>query len=661
MSLDYFNNYKNWKLKRHIQKFGSKNNGYFNYFNKDWFEEHQNTLIWLLNHWLLKYWLRWILRIHKDCKFSEYIDEIKPHTYRISLGNDIYRSDFRTHQKFSKRIYYAFRPVWYFAHFFDWVLLDRFEPVPNFGFSTLTAYPDASSGSTTCDGVVARKNVDETFATIRAGAGTHVDNTTATDYPCGFIDSSTTNQFVHLLRSIFTFDTSTVVPTISSTVFSIYVNNYVFTIGNDTNVIVDVSPTANNSFVAGDFNTFTTTTLSDGNIPDNTPTNNAYNSLTFNATGNSKVGAITKVGMRSGWDNANSFGGSWVSVDSRSTLTIYYADQTGTSNDPKLVVTYTITSSIKSINGLDIENVKTINGIAGASIKSIMGLTYVQPVPEPPWYGSRGVFGGNEDYINSLYYVSISTESNTSFFGNLSAIRRFFASCSSGSRGIFAGGGNSPSNIIDYITIATTGNAVDFGDTTVLIMYVSACSSSVRGIVGGGYGGSGAINVICYITIASVGNATDFGDLTVARQELTACSNGIRGIFSGGNSASNIIDYVTIATTGNAVDFGDLTIGRANLAGCSNSTRGCFGGGDGQVNVIDYITIATTGNATDFGDLTVARNYLASCSNGSRGIFGGGNPNTNVIDYITIASVGNATDFGDLTVAKYGLAACSGN
>ena len=58
------NKYREWKFKRHIKKFGHKNIGYFNYFNKEWFERHQKILIWLLNHWLLKYWLRWVLRIH---------------------------------------------------------------------------------------------------------------------------------------------------------------------------------------------------------------------------------------------------------------------------------------------------------------------------------------------------------------------------------------------------------------------------------------------------------------------------------------------------------------------------------------------------------------------------------------------------------------------
>ena len=47
------------------------------------------------------------------------------------------------------------------------------------------------------------------------------------------------------------------------------------------------------------------------------------------------------------------------------------------------------------------------------------------------------------------------------------------------------------------------------------------CSSGTRGLFLGG----GTVNVIQYITIASAGNAVDFGDLTVSRYAGSACSN----------------------------------------------------------------------------------------------------------------------------------------
>jgi len=57
----------------------------------------------------------------------------------------------------------------------------------------------------------------------------------------------------------------------------------------------------------------------------------------------------------------------------------------------------------------------------------------------------------------------------------LTVARRFLASCSNGTRGLF-GGGAGPSNVIDYVTIQTTGNATDFGDLTVARGELASCS-----------------------------------------------------------------------------------------------------------------------------------------------------------------------------------------
>ena len=62
-------------------------------------------------------------------------------------------------------------------------------------------------------------------------------------------------------------------------------------------------------------------------------------------------------------------------------------------------------------------------------------------------------------------YVTISTTSNSSDFGDLTVAGYVITSnLASSTRGVFAVGG-SRSNTMDYITIATTGNATDFGDT----------------------------------------------------------------------------------------------------------------------------------------------------------------------------------------------------
>jgi len=289
----------------------------------------------------------------------------------------------------------------------------------------------------------------------------------------------------------------------------------------------------------------------------------------------------------------------------------------------------------------------------------------------------RGVFGGGTPGTqNTIDYITITSQSDATDFGDLTVARSQLAACSSSTRGVF-GGGSPTTNTLDYITIASAGDATNFGDLIVGRSRLAACSSSTRGVFGGG-----SINVIDYIAIETTGNAADFGDLSVAGGYLAACSSSTRGVFGGGYSpsvpfpaypATNTLDYITIATTGNSTDFSDLTEARQRLSACSSSTRGVFGGGGGNgltpstsTNTIDYIAIASRANAIDFGDLTISRYSLAACSSSTRGVFGGGfipspspGVNFNTIDYITIASESNATDFGDLTVGRRELAACS--
>jgi len=56
----------------------------------------------------------------------------------------------------------------------------------------------------------------------------------------------------------------------------------------------------------------------------------------------------------------------------------YFSEQTGTSNDPKLVITYTAAAgpaNLKSFNGVAKASIKSINGTAIGSIKSVNGVT----------------------------------------------------------------------------------------------------------------------------------------------------------------------------------------------------------------------------------------------------------------------------------------------
>jgi len=284
-----------------------------------------------------------------------------------------------------------------------------------------------------------------------------------------------------------------------------------------------------------------------------------------------------------------------------------------------------------------------------------------------------GAFDSFGDYID---FVNISTLGNAQDFGNTATSARFFAACSSGTRGLYGIGYKSPgssANEIEYITIAAGGNAIDFGDSTVSGYALSSLSSSTRGIWAGRQSPSGYSNVIDYVEIATIGNAVDFGDTTTPLDGAGGLASPTRGVICGGrnpDSGSTGISnnqFITIASKGNAVDDGDLTHRRKDLGAMSNSTRGILSGGrDGaaaiQFSDIDFITISSLGNAKDFGNLTFSGAYLASAANQTRGVTAGGNSAPtyyNIINYVTIATTGNAQDFGDLTVARYALGGLS--
>ena len=278
--------------------------------------------------------------------------------------------------------------------------------------------------------------------------------------------------------------------------------------------------------------------------------------------------------------------------------------------------------------------------------------------------------GGNDssdNQVNVISYQNISTLGNAIDFGDLASAKYAIFSCSSSTRGIWAGGSTPAISTISFITLASTGNASFFGNLP-QGRYGGGClSNSTRGI----FAGSATLPYyIDYITIATAGNSVEFGQIPYpgASFNTAAFASTTRGVWAGASGGpENTISYVTISTLGNSQDFGDLTVGMVQSGGASNSTRGLIGGAyaAGVYNVINYVTIATTGNAIDFGDLNTVGYGNSAASSSTRALFGGGlNANAgfaknNAVEYVTISTTGNALDFGDLTLATYELSACS--
>lgn len=242
-------------------------------FDKTFFAKHQRVLLWLLNTPGGSRWFRWVL--HLNSNRSEVggrrIEAITPHAItwkskQLSRRYAEYKTEFRTHPKFGKRLYYAFRPLWWAMHFSDWLLADRFVPQLSFGFSTLTFNPDPHAEVTSVDGSVQRDagGAGEVWGTIRSGAGT-ASNDSATTMNCAVaLASGTTNQWAGIGRSIYLFDTSSLpdAATISAGVMSVYVQSKYDGLGATlaTNVYA-TTPASNTALVNADYGQFGTTAL----------------------------------------------------------------------------------------------------------------------------------------------------------------------------------------------------------------------------------------------------------------------------------------------------------------------------------------------------------------------------------------------------------------
>ena len=185
--------------------------------------------------------------------------------------------------------------------------------------------------------------------------------------------------------------------------------------------------------------------------------------------------------------------------------------------------------------------------------------------------------------VNTIDYITMASEGNAIDFGDASdAVRN--ASCgSSATRGVMQGPqrgapSTSNSNTIEYITISTQGNTSEFGDTTTADSSASGIiSNAVRAVRFTASYAPNTDDVIDFLTIATLGNSIDFGDLNhISMNGAGGCASPTRAIAGGGydGGIQVEIDYVEIMSTGNAKDFGDLAEGRSQPGVCSNGHGG---------------------------------------------------------------------------------------
>lgn len=195
-----------------------------------------------------------------------------------------------------------------------------------------TFYPDPNPESTSVDGKIFKSGT--TYSTVRSA--TNAESVSDSVTYDTVVQNSLSGGTYYLVRSAYLFDTSSIPDsdTINSATFSAwYVDG--FNNGNTDSVdLVSISPASNTALAVADYSTVGSTSF--GSIALSTISAGAYYNISLNASGIATISktGVTKLATRNKSDTDNSTPTLLNQFNGR------YADYTGTSNDPKLAVTY---------------------------------------------------------------------------------------------------------------------------------------------------------------------------------------------------------------------------------------------------------------------------------------------------------------------------------
>lgn len=314
-----------------------------------WFKENQELLLGMANttHG------RELLCIPKD--YPKIVEIGKCHL-KATLGNGKYLYDFRVGAKWANVIRYKWEQFNSYARYF---VTDNhsvvLSPLTKYSRSlvatTTTKYPDPDPETTTVDGRTGKGDSTNwaTTQTSATGEAIRTLSNEASEISTRSRRVGTSTYEIH--RGYFLFDTSSIddAETINSATFSLYVlstsdgdND-----GQDYIALTSSSPASNTNLVDADYNDLGTTKYAT-DIDIGSISTSAYNDWTLNATGLAAISktGVTKLGTREGHDIENAT----IADSSRNDIEHYFADQTGTTNDPKLVVVSSAAATIRLLS-----------------------------------------------------------------------------------------------------------------------------------------------------------------------------------------------------------------------------------------------------------------------------------------------------------------------
>ena len=215
--------------------------------------------------------------------------------------------------------------------------------------TTGTFYPDADPETSTVDGTAyGQTTVNADFATVRGQAGTHAydDGSVSLRYLIGADEIQ--DSINNIWRAFILFNTSSLGggAVISSAVFSGYGSENYSDLGEAYHHLAGSTPASNTAIVPSDYQQIGR--VSFGSISYASFATSGYNNITLNANGLANISktGISKFSMQNSWDINNNFTGTWVQYGNGGG-SMLNSETAGTSQDPKLTVTYTLPSNPK--------------------------------------------------------------------------------------------------------------------------------------------------------------------------------------------------------------------------------------------------------------------------------------------------------------------------
>jgi hypothetical protein len=305
-----------------------------------WFKFYQPSLLGLVN---TKHG-RDLFDISHDLPT---IVEIAPWYHKCLIGGNTYQSEFHSRAVFFRRLLHRWNEIVreLESPMFGprYVIVDGRVYLVPMGGATLTAYPDADTESATVDGYIGFQGLDpgdrSNWSDTRTDDGTLVSSVGIVRDAHALINGTAhyNSGWEDFTRGFMLFDTSSIGSNVvSDAVYSFTSSQKNDTASEDTWNLVASTPASNTALVAADFDNVGSTSYGTIETTGVTANSSTYNDITLNSTGEGAVSTsgITKFAFRWEADRADS------EEQSTSQILQLSADTSGTSKDPKLVVTH---------------------------------------------------------------------------------------------------------------------------------------------------------------------------------------------------------------------------------------------------------------------------------------------------------------------------------